>query len=476
VEARAPKAERPCGRVCPMSRRDLWQQLYHRFDPLQPAMDRASRADRKRSPAKDIATLLGLPFADSRVLLTGTVGTGKSTELLRIAEARMAEDFVVVLDLHRHFADVMGDEQALERVESWEVVFLAGVALVRAVTDILPYPIPKELLGDLERAWQKLAAATRTPGEAHVDVGALAKSMVVLATSLVGVATGGPAGAAGGAAAASVGLKVLEAATGALKWALPIGRGTQALPDQDPNMQTLLGAVNAIVGHVQHRHRRVLFVIDGLDRIKNLDRATALFLRSELIAQLACRVVVCGPFALRSHPAASAIPRFNKIAVLVNEPVMAKDRPEEHGPGVPFFCELYRRRTDDLGTPDLVSKDLLERLAYYSGGRARDFVKSIRMLAEAGWTEDAERATGPLVDRVLNEARLLLEMGLDAGHIGVLEATAQDPRRQLPQDPRARELLSYGQLLPYPNDSEWYYPHPLLTMHLVRTSRPGSSG
>lgn len=451
-----------------MSRRPVWEQLYKRFDPLLPAQDRSSRADRERSPAGEIATLLGMPFAETRVLLTGTVGTGKSTELLRIAEARAAEDFVVVLDLHRHFSQVMGDEQALERVEAWEVVFLAGVALVRAVTDLLPYPIPEQHLEDLARAWRKLAEVTKTPSEAEVDISGLAKAMIVLGSQA--------AAPLGGGAVADAGLKVLGAVADAVRWKLPIGRGKRPPPDQDDHMQTLLAAVNTIIGHVQHRFRRVLFVIDGLDRIRNFERAEALFLRSELIAQLACRIVVCGPFALRSHPAASAIPRFDRVHVLVNEPVMRKDQPSEHGPGVPFFCELYRRRTADLDVRELVADDLLEHLAYHSGGRARDFVKSIRMLAEVGWTSDAERATRPLVDKVLDEARRLLEMGLDKGHIEVLEEIAADPLRRLPADPRARDLLSYGQLLPYPNESEWYYPHPLLTMHLVRTNRAGSTG
>lgn len=451
-----------------MSRRAVWQEIYRRFDPLAPAMERAYRADRERSPAHEIATSLGMPFADPRVLLTGTVGTGKSTELLRIGEARAAEDFVIVLDVHRHFADVMGDEQALERVQSWEVVFLAGVALVRAISEILPYPIPPQHLKDLENAWRKLAEATKTPTEAQIDIGALAKGMIVLASTAAG------GGAAGLGAAA--GLKAFEATAGAVRWHLPIGRGQRSLPDQDAHMQTLLGAVNVIIGHVQQHFRRVLFLIDGLDRIRDFDRARELFLRSELIAQLACRVVVCGPFALRSHPAASAIPRFSAVKVLVNEPVMRKDRPSEHGPGVAFFCELYRRRVADLSGPDLLSEDLLRRLAYYSGGRARDFVKSIRMVAEGAWIADVESASGPLIDKVLDEARRLLEMGLDAGHIEVLEKTAADPLRRLQADGRARDLLSYGQLLPYPNESEWYYPHPLLLMHLVRTSPAGSNG
>ena len=450
-----------------MSRRAIWQEIYRRFDPLAPAMDRAYRADRERSPAHEIATSLGMPFADPRVLLTGTVGTGKSTELLRIGEARAADDFVVVLDVHRHFADVMGDEQALERVQSWEVVFLAGVALVRAVSEILPYPILPQHLKDLENAWKKLAEATKTPTEAQVDIGSLAKGMIVLASTAVG------GGAAGLGAAA--GLKAFEAAAGAVRWQLPIGRGQRSLPDQDAQMQTLLAAVNVIIGHVQQQFRRVLFLIDGLDRIRDFDRARELFLRSELIAQLACRVVVCGPFVLRSHPAVSTIPRFDEVRVLVNEPVMQKDQPSQYGPGVPFFCEIFKRRVADLTAPDLINDDLLRRLAYYSGGRARDFVKSIRMVAKGAWIADADTASAAIVEKMIDEARRLLEMGLDAGHIETLEMTAADPLRRLPPDARARELLSYGQLLPYPNDSEWYYPHPLLLMHMVRTSPTGSS-
>jgi hypothetical protein len=284
------------------------------------------------------------------------------------------------------------------------------------------------------------------------------------------------AGAAAGLTVLGGASKVGEAAAGAVKWSLPLGRSQRHLPDQDDHVQSLLGAVNLIVAFIQTKLRRVLLIIDGLDRILEFDRAEALFLRSELIAQLACRVVVAGPFALHSHPAKGAIPRFSKNGVVFNEPVMKKGREREPGPGVDFFCDLHRRRVTDLHAPDLVPEDLLRHLAYYSGGRARDLVKLIRALAERGWIDDAHQATRPLVDRVLDEARRLLETGLDAGHIKVLESAAADPRRLIPEDSRARELLDDGKLLPYPNEMEWYDPHPLLTMHRVRTVPPGSSG
>lgn len=459
-----------------MSRRVVWESIYNRFDPFQPAAQQAWRADRPRSPAGDIVKLLRAPFGGTRVLVTGTTGTGKSTELLRIAEAMSSDDFVVVLDLQRHFSEVVGDEQALQSISSWEVVFLAGLALVRAAKELISFhEIPQEYLDGLAKAWTKAAEASGTPvTQAQFDVGALAKGMVVLASGALPL-LGAPAAAAAGGAA--VGLTVLgaaakaaEAGTTGFKWMLPVGRSQRKLPDQDDQLQSLLGAVNLIVGFVQTKLRKVLLIIDGLDRILDFDRAEALFLRSELIAQLECRLVVTGPFALHSHPAKGAVPRFSKNCMVFNEPVILKGNEGAHGAGVGFFCDVFRRRIEDLRAADLVPDELLRRLAYYSGGRARDFIRLIRALAEQAWIDDAPEANEALVARVLDEARRLLESGLDKGHIAVLSGVAKDPLHQLPEDSRARELLDYGKLLPYPNESEWYYPHPLLTMHLVPTA------
>lgn len=151
------------------------------------------------------------------------------------------------------------------------------------------------------------------------------------------------------------------------------------------------------------------------------------------------------------------------------------DRPRSPA-GVDFLCEVFRGRIADLGAEDLIPDDLLQRLAYYSGGRARDFLKLIRAVAEQGWIEDVPVATPVLVDRVLDEARRLVEAGLDAGHLEILERAAASPQHLLATDPVTHELVAYGKLLPCPDGSERYYPHPLLTVHLVRASAPGSNG
>lgn len=449
-----------------MPRGEIWQTLHERFDPEEAAR-KEWRADRKSSPAAEIGEALDRPFGSPRVLLTGTVGTGKTTELLRVAETRAAagREFVILLDLVQHFSSVVGDLEALQHISSWEVCFLVGVALLRSAEERLGYTFKKDELDELARAWSALAKATDTaPQNPQVDLSSLAKSMALLVSV---TAPQGPAVAAG--------LTVINKVADAVKWALPIGLGKRALPDQDSAMQGLLASVRRLLGSFQTQCMPLLIVIDGLDRIRSPERARALFLESEMIGQLNCRLVVCGPWALRHDKAVSAVRRFSTLCTLVNEPVLLESAPAEEGPGVDFFCEVFRRRVKDLGAHALIPEPLLRRLAYYSGGRARDFVRSIRMLAARAWDASADEATPALVDKVLDEARRLMETGIDSGDIALLTQVVNDPQHELPESDKARELLSYGHLLPYPNGSEWFYPHPLLTIRKIRRPPAGPS-
>jgi hypothetical protein len=154
--------------------------------------------------------------------------------------------------------------------------------------------------------------------------------------------------------------------------------------------------------------------------------------------------------------------------------VLDQRDPSAPGPGLAFFTELFVRRTEELGGAALVAQPLLDRLAFYSGGRARDFVKMIRLVAQEAWLADVDTATAEIIESVIDQERLLLENGLHRGHIDALEAVMHDPDHRLPKDDLVWELLTLSRLLPYPDHSEWFYPHPLLTRHLL--GRTGSTG
>jgi hypothetical protein len=445
-----------------MSHRKVWEQVYQRFDVYERVTSAAWRADRPLSPAHKIVEILGSPFfRDARILVTGTIGTGKTTELLRVVEARSEHEFVVFLDLARHF-DRLGRIEGLQHVSQWEVCFLIGLALYRAAEDKLELPFPKGLLDDLEKAWSDLARTSGTPTPAQLDLGKLGKAIITAGAAIVG-----------GPAAAAV-VSVAGPAAEALRstWNIPMGASSQRIPDDDEQVKTMLNTVNRVIAEIQSRHRPVLLVIDGLDRIRDIERARALFVESDVLARLACRVVICGPFALRHHPTASAVPRFQFLP-LVNEPVLDQHDPTRPGPGLPFFTELFLRRTKDLGGAALIAQPLLDHLAFYSGGRSRDFVKMINMVAQEAWHGDADTASEAIVENVIDQERRLLETGLHRGHIDVLETVIQDPDHRLPHDELVWELLTLSKLLPYPDHSEWFYPHPLLTRHLL--NRAGST-
>jgi len=56
----------------------------------------------------------------------------------------------------------------------------------------------------------------------------------------------------------------------------------------------------------------------------------------------------------------------------------------------------------------------------------------------------------------------------------VAKRVMDDPTHGLPSDTMAFELLRQQRLLPYPNENPWYYPHPLLTLSLLKPA-PGSA-
>ena len=450
---------------------EIWQTIYDRFDPERAAGDPNLRVDRPTSPAMDVIQALDRPRRTPKVLVTGTVGTGKTTELLRVAEARGGKEIVVFLDLERHFSEVIRDAAALQRITPWEVCFLAGLGLIAAFREQCAMSFSEEHLSSFVKAYADAAKRSETPRASEVDVGNIVKSLIQFTAGVAALAAS-PVTAVG---VTSVG-GLLASVFGSIKWNVPIGRTKNELSDQEREAQTMRDCVNVLVGMAQAQARRVLFIIDGLDRVGDIERAKALFVDSQMIAEMDCPTVICGPFALRHHPATAAIRGFSDVLVLVNEPVLSQQDPSKHGPGVEFFCQLFQRRTADLGTRELVPRHLLEELAYRSGGRARDFVRLIRVVADEVLGANLEMATEEIVHKALDKVRRQRETGLHKGHLRMLEEVAADQEHRLPEGPLAQELLRYGTLLPYPNESEWYYPHPLLTMHLVKVPSSTPSG
>ncbi|MFK7992167.1 MAG: hypothetical protein AB8I08_39475 [Sandaracinaceae bacterium] len=427
---------------------DTLRTLYERFDPEGALRKDEWRAARPRSKTSSLLKRLEMGIGEGKFLLVGTVGTGKSTELLRIAEARQDTDFVVQLDLVEHFEHVVGDLAALQSVESWEVLFLALLAVARkaqleSIENVLGS------LGDFEAAWTRTARRAEVPEaeQTSLDIRKLLSSMAVVGAT----AKFGPLGGAlarGASSAVEVG------------WKLPLGKSRKPLDDQEQAVQSLLQAANVILGNIQQQTgRRVLLVLDGLDRIEDKDVARRVFGHSALLSRLECRSVICGPFVLRHSTELTGVRGFD-IEVLVNEPVLDFDEPEKRGPGIVVMQEAFAKRTQDLDFE--LDPTILDELAYRSGGRMRDFVKLVRELAAQTLLANATFPRTEHLNEALKRQRLLLEAGLDVSRLDLLREVMGDKQRRLPSGDVVYELLRTSRLLPYPDGSEWYYPHTLL--------------
>ncbi len=436
--------------------REAWEHIHRRFDPMGPPAESQWRAERPHGPLRQISKRLDRRFQHHRILLSGTIGTGKSTELTALARARSADDFVVFLDVQRHLAEVLNDGEALQHIEAWELALLMTLAAFRAASDVLPDDWRCSSLGMLEDAWSQLLPSADTIRD-RAEIGQLVGSMALATSDLV----------ADGAHSA---LKLVERVVSAVPWDRPIGRLPGSITEQDPRVVNLIDAANRVLGELRatiRAHsspdREILLIVDGLDRIRDRDAAVRLLTRSDSLAKLNCWQIMTAPFALRHDPALADARGFVPFT-LVNEPVLDHADPTRpNARAIEFFEDVFAQRTHDL--PDgLFAPAQIAKLAFYSGGRVRDFVYFVQEIAGFAWDADADAVDDEMIESVLHDRRRLIESGLWKPDLDLLSKIADLPHQRLEPTENLKRLLTHGILLPYPNDSEWFYPHPLLTL------------
>lgn len=438
---------------------EFWKAVHATFDPLEPVTDPALRAERSRyNPMSELDARLRLPIRHMCYGVAGGVGSGKSTELLA-ACGRLTDDALVVyLDLWRHFEGRVRDPGALDHLQPWELVGLLGLALVRAGSDRFGHN-----WGD-EPKLLATALAKLSSGEDDspaIDVGKLAGGMAVVAGGALG-------------AAAGVALQALEVVKDSTSWQWKLGsRDRSRTSDQDQRVRDVLDATNAIVGRLTEEYqRKLVLVVDGLDRVVEAATFSDLFVESNLLKELRCDVVVSMDLSLVQRFRSRL--RLDQTFELANVPVANAGDPQELGTGVEFFLDLVARRLEALGHPppaEELSPERVRRLAWCSGGRLRDFMRLVRELAIRGLMKPTDPLDEKDVASVIDAERRDKESGLNKDEIALLQAVYDDPEHRLPGGEVALRLLEKHLLLAYPNESTWYLPHALLTLNLIQTGR-----
>lgn len=452
----------------------IWTRVHEIFDPTKPA-DEKLRVPRVRyNPlSEEIAPRLQLPLPHQKFVLAGGIGSGKSTELRATAGRIANQKLVVLFDLRRHFEATVVDPGAIDHLQPAELVGLLGLALIRAGREVLGHqwgPLEKRLADALRGIAGKANAETPT-----LDVAKLASGVAVLVGGATGALLAGPLGTATGATAATAALRAVEAVADSSEWKWKIGlRGRARASDQDAPVREVLQATNALLDEIRRKYsRQVVILVDGLDRVSDPETFEDLLVESSLVADLRCDLVATLKLGLvqRFRSRLSWCETFDFTYVPVAD---AADPSKPNVHGISFFRELAAVRFGVLEIEPPIDDPLVERLAYRSGGRLRDFMKLVREVAVKAMLANSDEASRTMVDDAIDTLRRNQESGLNAEHIRVLQSVLEDPDRKLPAGDVALELLDRQLLLAYPNETSWYLPHTLLMLNLVHPS-PGST-
>lgn len=437
-----------------------WERIYQSFDPDRPAVDPAERADRPYSPAERVAAKVRRRDGPFHLFFTGTVGSGKTTELHEICRRVANRRRYIFIDLESHLRESVGDPAAVDRLQPWEVVFLVGVAVYRDGLSLgIEWTAAEKAA--VEAAWTALARPDTEGGKVNLaDLGA---GLAILVGGGAALASDLPAPGVGTALAL-----VTTAATrlaASVRWELPFGRrNALARDDQELPVRAMLAATNRLIHRFQAERGPLLLVVDGLDRVTDPAQNVALFERSRLLTELDCGLVLTASLAVVRQRAQGFEPEE-----LANVPVVDRALAPKPSPWCAFFVEMWKNRVPEADRA-LLSEAQLLRLGWASGGLARHFCRLVRELADACIDARLEGATDPVVEAAIDRVRRTLQWGVTREEIVLLESVAADvPAHRLPGGELAAALLHRHQLLPYPNDDLWYYPHPLMTLSLVRT-------
>ena len=454
---------------------EIWSQVLEAFNPQRPAPPKLRAPRDSYNPlTEEIVPLLCQRLPHQKYILAGGVGSGKSTELLATADKVTPHKAVIFVDLLEHFTSRIGARSALNHLQSVELIGLLGLATLRAADSALGVT-PEPLRQALSAAISGLRrAADGEPAAPNVDIAKLTKGIAMLAGGIFGASLAGPAGGATAAAAApsvlELGLKVFEATSEAFEWKMGV-RERRRTGDEEAPAQAVLAATNALLDNLRERTgREVVLVVDGLDRIAEPTTFEDLLIESSLLADLRCDLVVSLELGLVQHYGSrlSGWSCFDFTFV----PVADFKRPDAANPkGLEFFVDLSHRRFEAIPSrPHPIPLEHLNRLAYLSGGRIRDFMTLVRSVATAAIIAQVPVAQDKQVNKAIEQLRRDREKGLNSLELDTLTAILQDPRRRLPPGAVAMELLTKNCLLAYPNRSTWYLPHPILMMHILTTT------
>lgn len=407
--------------VAPVQAQNL-RDAFNAFDPTHPLRDEWYErfyVERPQGTEKLLNDLLADERATTKWLFTGHRGSGKSTELIRLCEALKDRYFTVYYTVE--------DSLNMADIDYKDVLLSLGSQLYAAAKE-QKVRLSKRLLENLE-GW--------------------------LTTTIKEVEMAGEAGAGVEAKADFFFLNIFS------RLQSQTTTRQQIRTQMESTLADLLEAINAIVKAIREKRggQQVLVIIDGLDKVMDLDQALRMYYAGGVnLLVPECKVVYTVPLAMFYTTEFGQIrATFDDFFVLPNIKLQTREGRRLRA-GWDMLNELIERRM----APHLITARARRQLVNYSGGLLRELVSLAKDACSNARARGGERVELQDVERAANKVRNVYRTLLTAEHYRELWRVQHDPRKQQTNSPISQELIHNLSLLEYRNDDSWWDVHPIV--------------
>ncbi len=397
------------------------KEAINTFDPeralLTPEELGAFFVDRGKGPLEETKILLTESLTPQKILFTGHRGSGKSTELARLAHS-LKESFFIVFFSAEEILD-------LRDINYLDIILTMAMELFRRAAEE-GLRLNRKLMEDIH-AWFR-----ETFKEVEVTV-----------SKGQGVGAG------------------LKAYFVGLEGKLEREAVTRRLVREkvEPRLSQLLERLNLLIGDVGRKAgKRVLIIVDDLDHA-DLKVAKELFYEhGAALSQPECHLIYTFPIALRHDNDFIQMREgfTDLLPVLPNFRLRDEEGNPDKG-GRRLLRELVLKRAEEA----LFQEAALEQLVNQSGGLTRQLVRLVRLAALEALMAERDRITADDVEEAVSRVRQDYEVLLDSKQREALRRVRETKRVE--NDELHRSLLHNLSVLEYRNGHLWYDVNPIVT-------------
>ncbi|MCX6581283.1 MAG: hypothetical protein NT166_13990 [Candidatus Aminicenantes bacterium] len=234
------------------------------------------------------------------------------------------------------------------------------------------------------------------------------------------------------------------------------------------NIASLVEVINALVTHItsQLEDKELLVIIDDLEKIPHIGKAEELFIKAGTYMTVPrCKIIYTAPIALYySIKFQQMVSVFGNSYFLPNIKVR-----ERHGTGAvdPSGCmkEFLKKRID----VDRISKEAVDLMIENSAGVARELVRIVKNSCVKAISRGHDTIETDMVRAVIADLRNEFQRGLEKRHLDVLQAIMDN--RQPEDQESLMELFHSKVVLEYTNGERWTAVNPVVAPLLVNISQ-----